>query len=323
MIENVNTCQKLLATQNLLIECAKQELSCRKPHRFPEVKYKALLNEIRTLFFHISSLVFHMNLYVTDNCTTRQSLGYNTWEAMKEERNDTCSIHDKETLQDIENPKVSVVTEATKGFKNLKRMDEYQNDNLETNEKNVACSKASETLKMYQASQRIHLISSLQKVGEDVFDKITFHISEALRHLATSLRTKDGSRELALHELKVTESVFNKIQAYRISQRESFSNIIMNTFACDQSKRWSTTTLEAIQTKWFDALDIDLQTYASLSDEENTAFWDAYWLARDRISICYATLMTIKNSILRCSQCIDDYVKVAVDVKSTIIPCFS
>ncbi|XP_053993818.1 uncharacterized protein LOC128884426 isoform X2 [Hylaeus volcanicus] len=315
MIENVNTCQELLASQNLLIECAKQELSCQKPYRFPEVKYKALLNEIRTLFFHISSLVFHMNLYVTDNYKTRQSLKCGVWETREEETNDLCSFEEKDRVKSVEDWKMVNGKHFTKDFRNLKRMEEKSNEDLEANERNMECSNVIEIPQMYEASEKTHLIGTLQKIEEDVFDTITFHISEALRHLATSLRTKDGSRELALRELKVTEKVFNKIQTYRISQRESFSNIIMNTFACDQSKRWSTTTLEAIQTKWFDALDVDLQTYVSFTDKENTLFWDAYWLARDRISICYATLMTIKNSLFRCSQCLDDYVKVAVDVK--------
>lgn len=65
LTEGIKKCQGLLAGQKALMESASQEISWRKPHRFPFETYTAVLNEIRNLFFHISSLVFALNLNVS------------------------------------------------------------------------------------------------------------------------------------------------------------------------------------------------------------------------------------------------------------------
>lgn len=65
LMGSIKKSQELLSKQKELIQSARQEISWKPPHRFPVNEYTAVLDEIRHLFFHIASLVFALNLYVS------------------------------------------------------------------------------------------------------------------------------------------------------------------------------------------------------------------------------------------------------------------
>lgn len=334
MVKNINKCQALLSAQQGLIESAAQEISWRKPYRFPRRKYEAIVNEIRTLLFHIASLVFAVNLSIT----TLESAAAN--ELSNTVRSQGLSLAKKERS----NWRIPLRSRLRKMYRTpLPRPQQSARDAEQKNSKNEMANnntlssmptvgKTPSTLLPPPGAE--HSDGGPPTNGEwfkmcsggddawaqiegALLGRIAGHMSESLKLMANCLTERTKTTDRALQEIQNAANGIHELEIYRKTQRQNFAAILLTTLEADVTAVWGSeeegsSHIKPPQLDWISALGVDAATYRSLHASDKLEYWQAYWLGRDRISSCNVTLNTIKDSLFRCSRLLDDYVGIAL-----------
>lgn len=122
---------------------------------------------------------------------------------------------------------------------------------------------------------------------------VTRHLAGALNGVAECL--KEGrvvDIAVGLEIEQAAESIA-EMDERRQHQRLAFGEVAMTTLEADCKGEWVEKHLD-----FKSALGVSPSTFLKLSQSDQIAYWDAYWLQRDRISTSSVTLTTLKESLL-------------------------
>lgn len=346
-MRKINQCQSLLSAQQGLIDSAAQEVSCHKPWKFPRRQYEAIVGEIRTLFFHIASLVFAVNLSITT--LESASSGCNTFSHTTQAKYRRLPLKERFRWRTLirsayRRPTTPLQSSpVTPPHKTMSQPDHVCSYNSPKCQElpNGSCLGTKTPHSKYLAPPSEYLVGespvsrfpaagatkddAWAQIEGALLGRIAGHMSEALKQMANCLRERQKTTDAALREIRNAANGIRELEDKRKIQRQKFAEILLTTLEADVTGEWATSKDSGVPTKrpeldWVNAIGISAETYRSLHASEKLEYWEAYWLGRDRISNCSITLNTIKDSLFRCSRLLDDYVGVALHATDPVFP---
>lgn len=287
MLESMSKCQKMLNAQKDLVTAAAQELSCRRPHRFPRQRYMALLAEVRTLFFHISFLVYATSLYLSSVEYQMKAYDFSSNNAKRfaVPHSKSAPMHRVHSGKLLAPPDV-IINAMTSGLSPF-------------------CPRAT-------GHQSHHCSVSL---GGCDLHKVAEHVVKALNQIAQCLRKRKKTTPEALCEVEEVSVAVESLGRRRKQQREKFADIIFAALEADVTGVWN----KRGPLDWRGALGLEAKELRSMSHDEKTMFWETYWLERDQLSATEQTLHTLTDSLIRLCDHVDSYVDVALVPDATVL----
>lgn len=139
-----------------------------------------------------------------------------------------------------------------------------------------------------------------------IIGTVTRHLATALRNIANCLKEHRSIDAAVRLEIGKATKAIDEINHKRQQQRMSFEKIISDA---SKSNRAGECSKGKNGLDFKAAIGVSSDSFLALSKSDQSSFWDAYWLERDRISISSATLTTLKSSLLNLCLLVDGYMR--------------